>query len=162
MFKVKEDENFKRKRISQETFAKLSLFVISTKGRNLNGLESLRFLVANAPRNDKIQRSQIVIKKGTPIPNMSTTFKTDSLSATFFGKTRRAVLALLYSHVEEPFYLRQIARTAGVGLGAVQRELKKLFEAGIIRRTVRGRQVYYQANPQCPVYAELKSLVVRR
>jgi len=70
-------------------------------------------------------------------------------------------LALLYSHVEEPFYLRQIARTAGGGLGAVQRELKKLSEAGIIRRTVRGRQVYYQANPECPVYSELKSLVVK-
>ncbi len=104
---------------------------------------------------------QIVIKAGTIAPNMSTIFKTDSLSATLFGKTRRAVLALLYSHVEEPFYLRQIARTAGVGLGAVQRELKKLSEAGIIRRTVRGRQVYYQANPECPVYSELKSLVVK-
>ena len=88
-------------------------------------------------------------------------FKIDSLSTTLFGKTRRAVLALLYSHVEEPFYLRQIARTAGVGLGAVQRELKKLSEAGIIRRTVRGRQVYYQANLECPVYSELKSLVVK-
>ena len=92
---------------------------------------------------------------------MGTIFKTDRLSATLFGKTRRAVLALLYSHVEEPFYLRQIARTAGGGLGAVQRELKKLSEAGIIRRTVRGRQVYYQANPECPVYSELKSLVVK-
>jgi len=92
---------------------------------------------------------------------MSTIIKTDSLSATLFGKTRRAVLALLYSHVEESFYIRQIARTAGVGLGAVQRELKKLSEAGIIWRTVRGRQIYYQANPECPVYAELKSLVVK-
>ena len=92
---------------------------------------------------------------------MSTIFKTDGLSATLFGKTRRAVLALLYSHVEESFYLRQIVRTARVGLGAVQRELKMLSEAGIIRRTVRGRQVYYQANPECPVYAELKSLVVK-
>ena len=92
---------------------------------------------------------------------MSTPFKTDSLSATLFGKTRRAVLALLYSHVDELFYFRQITRTAGVGLGAAQRELKNLSEAGIIRRTVRGRQVYYQANPECPVYAELKSLVVK-
>ncbi len=92
---------------------------------------------------------------------MSTIFKTDSLSATLFGKTRRAVLALLFSHVEEPFYLRQIARTAKVGLGAVQRELKKLSEAGIIRRTIHGRQVYYQANQKCPVYSELKSLVVK-
>ena len=67
----------------------------------------------------------------------------------------------MYSHTDEPFYFRQIARAAGVGLGAVQRELKKLSDAGIIRRTVRGPQVYYQANPECPVYAELKSLVVK-
>jgi predicted nucleotidyltransferase len=92
---------------------------------------------------------------------MSTASSIDSLSATLFGKTRRAVLGLLYSHVEESFYLRQIARTAGVGLGAVQRELKKLSEAGIIRRIVLGRQVYYQANPECPVYAELRNLVVK-
>ncbi len=92
---------------------------------------------------------------------MSTAYSIDSLSATLFGKTRRAVLGLLYSHVEETFYLRQIARTAGVGLGAVQRELKKLSEAGIIRRIVLGRQVYYQANPECPVYAELRNLVVK-
>ena len=92
---------------------------------------------------------------------MSTTNSIDSLSSTLFGKTRRAVLALLYSHSDESFYLRQIVRTAGVGLGAVQRELKKLSEAGIIRRKERGRQVYYQANPECPVYAELKNLVIK-
>jgi hypothetical protein len=28
----------------------------------------------------------------------------------------------------------------------------------MIQRIVRGRQVYYQANPQCPVFAELKAL----
>ena len=92
---------------------------------------------------------------------MSTVNSIDRLSTTLFGKTRRAVLALLYSHSDESFYLRQIVRTAGVGLGAVQRELKKLSEAGIIRRKARGRQVYYQANPECPVYAELKNLVVK-
>ena len=71
------------------------------------------------------------------------------------------VLALLYSHVDESFYFRQIARITGIGQGAVQRELKNLSEAGIIRRTVRGRQVYYQADPKCPVYAELKSLIIK-
>ncbi|RZB31926.1 MAG: phosphoribosylglycinamide formyltransferase 1 [Desulfobacteraceae bacterium Eth-SRB1] len=63
---------------------------------------------------------QAVTKRGTIVSNMSTIIKTDSLSATLFGKTRRAVLALLYSHVDESFYIRQIARTAGVGLGAVR------------------------------------------
>jgi predicted nucleotidyltransferase len=102
-----------------------------------------------------------VPKIGTIVPTMSTLFDTDNLSRTLFGKTRRAVLSLLYSHIEDAFYLRQIVRTAGAGLGAVQRELKQLSDAGIIQRFVRGHQVYYQANPRCPIFAELKNLVVK-
>jgi predicted nucleotidyltransferase len=92
---------------------------------------------------------------------MSTDFQAGSLSSTLFGKTRRAVLSLLYSHADEAFYLRQIARAAGVGLGAVQRELKQLSNAGIIQRTERGPQVYYQANPRCPIFQELRKLVIK-
>jgi predicted nucleotidyltransferase len=92
---------------------------------------------------------------------MSTIPESDYLSKTLFGKTRRAVLSLLYSHVDDAFYLRQIVRAAGVGVGSVQRELKELSDAGIIRRIVRGHQVYYQANPQCPVFAEVKNLVLK-
>lgn len=92
---------------------------------------------------------------------MSTISVNNSLSAALFGKTRRAVLSLLYNHTDEAFYLRQIVRTVGVGLGSVQRELKRLSDVGIIQRIVRGRQVYYQANPQCPIFADLKNLVVK-
>ena len=92
---------------------------------------------------------------------MSTLPHTDNLSRTLFSKTRRAVLSLLYSKVDDAFYMRQIVRAAGVGLGAVQRELKQLSDAGIIQRIVRGHQVYYQANPLCPVFDELKKLVVK-
>ena len=102
-----------------------------------------------------------VPKKGTIVPEMSTSPYRDNVSQTLFGKTRRAVLFLLYSHVDETYYLRQIVRAAGVGLGAVQRELKQLSDAGIIQRIVRGRQVYYQANSQCPVFVELKALVIK-
>ena len=55
---------------------------------------------------------------------MSTPGNSSSLSAALFGKTRRAVLSLLYGHADEAFYLRQVARMAGAGLGAVQRELR--------------------------------------
>jgi uncharacterized protein len=103
----------------------------------------------------------VVTKKGTIVPNMSTFQRADVLSTTLFGKTRRAVLSLLYGHVDEAFYLRQITRMAGVGLGAVQRELQKLLNARILLRTVRGRQVYYQANRDCPVFLELKNLVLK-
>ena len=83
---------------------------------------------------------------------MSTLGNSSNLSASLFGKTRRAVLSLLYSHANEAFYLRQIARAAGVGLGAMQRELRQLSDAGIIQPTAKGKQVYYQANPKCPIF----------
>jgi len=92
---------------------------------------------------------------------MGTLLDRNDLSSTLFGKTRRAVLSLLYSHADESFYLRQIVRSAGGGLGAIQRELKQLSDAGIIRRTVHGKQVYYQANRKCPIFKELKGLVVK-
>ncbi len=83
------------------------------------------------------------------------------IASALFSKNRQAILALLFSHPDEQFYLRRIVRACGGGVGAVQRELKQLAEAGIIRRTVRDRQVYFQADPACPVFEELKSLVVK-
>ena len=100
-------------------------------------------------------------KKSTIVPNMSTFAFSDNLSVTLFGKTRRAVLSLLYTHADESFYLRQIARSAAAGLGSVQRELQSLHSVGIITRTASGRQVYYKANTQCPVFAELKTLIMK-
>ncbi len=78
-----------------------------------------------------------------------------------FGKARRAILAITYGRPEEAFYLRQLARAAGVGLGAVQRELARLAGAGILTRTVSGKQVYFQANPACPVFDELRDLMLK-
>lgn len=68
---------------------------------------------------------------------------------------------MLYGHTDQSFYLREIARAAGAGLGAVQRELKHLSDSGILRRTVRGNQVHYQANSECPIFEELKNLVIK-
>jgi len=41
----------------------------------------------------------------------------------------------------------------------VQRELQVLAEAGILRRTVEGRQVYFQADRESPIYPELQALL---
>jgi uncharacterized protein len=83
------------------------------------------------------------------------------LSSALFGRTRRAVLGLLFTHPDDAFYLRELARRVGAGLGAVDREVSRLAGARILSRTVRGHQVYYQANPKCPVFAEIKSLMVK-
>jgi predicted nucleotidyltransferase len=91
---------------------------------------------------------------------MSTTGTFDIATA-LFGRTRRNVLALLYSRPEASFYLRQIVREAGGGVGAVQRELQHLTEAGILLRSARGREVHYQANRAGPVFEELRSLMLK-
>jgi predicted nucleotidyltransferase len=78
-----------------------------------------------------------------------------------FGRSRRAVLGLLYGHPDQEFYLRQVIRAAGGGVGGIQRELGQLTEAGILRRTVRGKQVFFRANADCPVFEDLKALVAK-
>jgi predicted nucleotidyltransferase len=65
----------------------------------------------------------------------------------------------LFSRPEQSFYLRQVARLSGSALGATQRELKGLAAAGIVTRRVEGRRVYFQADPRCPVFRELKELM---
>ncbi len=72
-----------------------------------------------------------------------------------------AVLSLLFSHLDESFYVRQIVRLTGAGMGAEQRELRRFTESGVLRREVRGSQVYYQAAPTCPIYEEIRSLIVK-
>ena len=78
-----------------------------------------------------------------------------------FGKTRQALLSLLYSRADEAHLQESLIRLAALGRGAVQRELVFLARAGVIRRTVRGRQVYFQANAESPIFAELRSLIVK-
>ena len=78
-----------------------------------------------------------------------------------FGRTRSALLALLYGRAEQAFYLRQLDRELDVGYGALQRELKHLSDLGLIVRAAQGNQVLYRANAQSPIFPELKSLVAK-
>ena len=92
---------------------------------------------------------------------MGTICGRECLSTVLFGKTRKAILSLLYGNADQSFYQREIVRRTGVGMGAAQREVRQLSDSGIIKRTVRGNQVYYQADSSCPVFKELKSLVIK-
>jgi predicted nucleotidyltransferase len=84
---------------------------------------------------------------------------TDSVGSALFGATRQAVLRLLFGHIDRHFYQRQIIASLRLGSGTVQRELERLAGAGLLTRTVEGRQTYFQANRGCPVFEELHGLV---
>jgi uncharacterized protein len=83
------------------------------------------------------------------------------LSETLFGRTRGAVLAVLYGHVGETFYLRQLARQTGISLGPVQRELRQLVDAGLVTRKTVGNQTFYGADQASPVFEEIRNLVAK-
>jgi len=79
----------------------------------------------------------------------------------FFGQTRGGVLALLYGHPDQTFFVREISRHVGTSAGAVQRELATLSQHGLVDRRASGRQVYFKANCNHPVFAEIHSLVAK-
>ena len=93
------------------------------------------------------------------------------LGEALFSKSRRAVLSILYGQPDRAFYLREIADKAGVGMGQIQRELRRLSDSGILRRfekgrhiffqAEKGRHIFFQADETCPIYAELRSLVTK-
>ena len=92
---------------------------------------------------------------------LSLTPPAGNFSVALFGKTRTAVLGLLYGHPDESFYVRQIVRALGSGPGSVQRELDKLGRAGILKRTTSDGHVFYQADPGCPIFEEIKGLMLK-
>jgi predicted nucleotidyltransferase len=83
------------------------------------------------------------------------------LSETLFGRTRGAVLSILYGHVGKGFYLRQLARLTNIALGPVQREIRQLVEAGLVSKKTIGTQTLYSANRESPVFREIKGLVTK-
>jgi predicted nucleotidyltransferase len=90
---------------------------------------------------------------------MSTTIPASD--SALFGRTRSALLALLFGHTDESFYLRQLIRAVGAGHGALQREIKQLTDMGLIVRRVQGNQVLYRANKQSPIFPEIKRLITK-
>jgi DNA-binding transcriptional ArsR family regulator len=96
---------------------------------------------------------------GTIEPIMGTISPPPTVANTLFGQTRREVLALLIGRPDERFYLREILRTVGGGSGAVQRELSRLVEGGLVEREREGRQVYFSANRDAAIFPELRGII---
>jgi len=79
-----------------------------------------------------------------------------------FGKGRGAILGLLYEHPDQSFYYRQLTRALkGLSVGTLQRELDTLNHLGLIERSAVGKQVFYRANRNHPIFPELRALVAK-
>ena len=82
----------------------------------------------------------------------------EAAAAVLFGKTRQAVLALLFEQPEQACYLRNRRANRGQS-GALQHELGRPQKADLVERIQDGNRVTYRANTAHPVFAELQSIV---
>ena len=98
---------------------------------------------------------------GINMPNMGMKAKVipipprTSLADALFSTTQQRVLAYLFGQPERSFFATELIGLAGGGSGAVQRELARLEQSGLVTVTRMGTQKHYQANPKSPIFAEL-------
>jgi len=85
----------------------------------------------------------------SPIPRRT------SLVDALFSATQQRVLAYLFGQPERSFFATELIGLVGAGSGAVQRELARLAQSGLVTVTRMGNQKHYQANPKSPIFAEL-------
>jgi predicted nucleotidyltransferase len=83
------------------------------------------------------------------------------LAGALFSKTQQRVLGVLFGNPDRSFYAAEIIARARGGTGTVLRELARLEASGLVTAKRVGNQRHYQANPDSPVFEELRSIVAK-
>jgi predicted nucleotidyltransferase len=81
-----------------------------------------------------------------------------SLADALFSTTQQRLLGLLFGQSDRSFYATELIALAGAGSGAVQRELARLEQSGLVTVRRIGTQKHYQANADSPIYEELRGI----
>ena len=83
----------------------------------------------------------------------------DLLSGLISSKTRIKLLVKFFFNPKTRSYLRELASEFNVSTNSVREELNQLTRTHLLKSERSGRQVFYTANPDHPLFNELKSMV---
>ena len=75
------------------------------------------------------------------------------------SKTRIKLLIRFFFNPKTSSYLRELAKEFGVSTNAVREELNQLTKTNLLKSEKNGRNVYYMANQDHPLFPELRSMV---
>ncbi|MBI4754546.1 MAG: MarR family transcriptional regulator [Betaproteobacteria bacterium] len=81
-----------------------------------------------------------------------------SIATALFSDSQSRVLRWLFGQPGRGFHLSELRRLTGLGSASLQRELKRLAEAGLVQSERVGNLRRFQANPDSPVFGELVTL----
>ena len=82
-----------------------------------------------------------------------------SIAHALFTTSQCQLFRWLFGQPQRSFHLRELSRLTGLGSASLQRELRKLVTAGLLRAEQVGNQRRFTANPDSPVFEELINLV---
>ncbi len=80
------------------------------------------------------------------------------LADALFGKTKKAAIGALFSRPEKFWHLRELARYAGASPTMIGKEMDLLSSAGIVLEKKDGNRRSLRANPDCPIFEELRGI----
>jgi DNA-binding transcriptional ArsR family regulator len=83
------------------------------------------------------------------------------LKQLFGSGTRAKVIEWLYMHPDEKYYVRQLSVILELDSTNLGKELDRLYNLGIVSRSRSGNQKHYSANQECPIYIDLKNIVIK-
>ena len=96
---------------------------------------------------------------GTKEPVLGMKAQGRGLAGALFSTVQQRVLALIFMHPDRSFYMRQIVKFLRSGTGAVERELAKLEQCGLVCVEKIGNQKHYRANRNSPIFEELRGIL---
>lgn len=83
------------------------------------------------------------------------------LSLFITSQTRRKIITIYCKYPDYRTHVRGLAKVLREDPGNVQRELKKLENAGFLRSAKSGNAKLYFANKQFPIFRELQAMVLK-
>ena len=85
----------------------------------------------------------------------------DALFAVFASAARVAVLRVFVLDPVRTYYQRQIESATGLPIRAVQRELERFAQVGLLYRRSEGNRAYYQVDRQFELFPELRQIFLK-
>lgn len=83
------------------------------------------------------------------------------LSTLFSSSARAAVLRAFMLDPTRAYYQRQLEAATGLPIRAIQRELKRLTDVGLLYRRSEGNRAYYQVDMDFRLFPELRSMILK-
>ncbi len=77
------------------------------------------------------------------------------------SKVRAELFRLLFDSNTLKLHMREIERRSHLAIGTIQQDLKKLTGLDLVTSHRDGNRLYYRANPNHPLFHEVKNLVIK-